>query len=583
MAANIVKFNYQGEFMYRIESSLEKVGKITSAKYNLIVHFEGNDAYTNGKEIYIPYLENLTKENKILLNGYMDHEVAHCLFTDFSCLKDCLNEFHHKLLNMVEDVRIERLMIYKYPGCRYFIGKMNEILQDRTAKSWDKVPWPFQFIWNVGLYMQGIDYLDTTNCQEYLDLVQDELAMLNSATSTSELLQITKAMTDKILEDLPEENKLPHKPGKSEVAYNERMERESEGDKVENNSGQKGQKSSQNGKGQEEKEGYQLPSAHTLIKEAIEEEIERESTSNMNIVNDHSLKSRQRIIASTTRFDIETNYSNKGNSSQYSTFKSKVQPMISKIRRDFERVLKVKENSHWKIERERGVLNNRSLSRLITDGGYRTPFKQKFKNDTTNVAVQILIDQSGSMGGSRIETAKLCAVAMGEALNDLGISFEITGFSSQGCSKLISYTSQVKNNKRFSRTREALILDIFKDFQTSNLNGITRLSSKAMNPDGECVIWASKRLLKRKEKRKILFVLSDGQPATGENDSAVLCNDLKLALDVVKKEGIETIGLGIESDAVSKFYKDFIVINKLEELPRRALKKMTDILLREVA
>ena len=97
------------------------------------------------------------------------------------------------------------------------------------------------------------------------------------------------------------------------------------------------------------------------------------------------------------------------------------------------------------------------------------------------------------------------------------------------------------------------------------------------NEDHSAVRWAAERLLDRKEPRKILMVLSDGQPAA-EGMQEVLAYNLKEEVKRLDKMGVECVGMGIKSTAVRHYYKDNVVINNISELPIQAMKKMSQLL-----
>jgi cobalamin biosynthesis protein CobT len=86
------------------------------------------------------------------------------------------------------------------------------------------------------------------------------------------------------------------------------------------------------------------------------------------------------------------------------------------------------------------------------------------------------------------------------------------------------------------------------------------------NTDGESVLWAAARLATRKEKRRILFVLSDGQPQNGDTDSDKLDAHLKEVVKMVSKHGIECVGIGILTDCVKEFYPHSVVVNNINDL-----------------
>lgn len=73
--------------------------------------------------IKVPVLDN-SLEALALTRGYLDHEAGHVLFTDFSRWSDFCRLYRSnndviQLVNIYEDVRVERLMGMTYPGSRH--------------------------------------------------------------------------------------------------------------------------------------------------------------------------------------------------------------------------------------------------------------------------------------------------------------------------------------------------------------------------------------------------------------------------------------------------------------------------------
>jgi len=315
---------------------------------------------------------------------------------------------------------------------------------------------------------------------------------------------------------------------------------------------------------------------HSLINEEIKDAIKEEKVTIRKNPEGREFATSGYIPFS-TRFDKVTDHSGKGSVHNYASLKHEVKSIVAPIKHDLERILKVKENAKWRVERERGSVNSKSLSKLLTDKNYRTPFKEFHKVETNNVAVQLLVDMSGSMAG-KIHIAQMAVVAMAEALKSLDIPFEVTGFHSTLSRELYAHTGA--RDDRFGRTQEMLDLHVFKRFDCPTLYAIEKIKSGHNNPDGECVVWAAKRLAERKEKRKILLVLSDGYPNTNDTDTTRLNQDLRLKVGNIIKSGIEVVGVGITTDAVRHFYPEYIVINDLDKLPSETMKKLSKILVR---
>ena len=74
------------------------------------------------------------------------------------------------------------------------------------------------------------------------------------------------------------------------------------------------------------------------------------------------------------------------------------------------------------------------------------------------------------------------------------------------------------------------------------------------------VEFAAMRLAQRKEKRKIIFSLSDGCPCGGEGNDYDLGRKLIRECEKCRTSGIEVYSFGIGTDEPSKYYgKEFSV------------------------
>ena len=74
------------------------------------------------------------------------------------------------------------------------------------------------------------------------------------------------------------------------------------------------------------------------------------------------------------------------------------------------------------------------------------------------------------------------------------------------------------------------------------------------------MLYALCELLRQRERRKLLIVLTDGSP-----------DDFRTAMDVIdtaERLGIEVCGIGIDARAVTKLFSKSAVIRTVEELPK---------------
>ncbi|MGS0894320.1 cobaltochelatase CobT-related protein [Burkholderia stagnalis] len=288
-------------------------------------------------------------------------------------------------------------------------------------------------------------------------------------------------------------------------------------------------------------------------------------------------------IPLTTAFDTVTDFTGDGDPIRWRRLRSEARAQTEPLKQRLERALKVDEQTHWKREQERGELDRVSLVRLATSPGYRTPFRVKRAAPGRDAAVSLLIDCSGSMAGKKIELARRCAAALCDALVQLGFACEALGYSSVEDAAMRAHYRRWLDAGHgtfgYNRFVERLDLRIYKRFDSDRLDGLARIECGHENPDGEALGWAAERLLSHRARRRILLVLSDGYPATGDGHPAILRTDLRARVDALRARGVELIGVGILDDAVESFYPVSSVVEHLHELPGAAFGVLSDTLL----
>jgi cobalamin biosynthesis protein CobT len=167
-----------------------------------------------------------------------------------------------------------------------------------------------------------------------------------------------------------------------------------------------------------------------------------------------------------------------------------------------------------------------------------------------DVAVEIIIDESGSMGN--FYEVQLLAMAIGEALTAINIPFEITGSTtlySGGSGNMPSLDG-------FQRVNP-IVYKHYKKF-TEKWAGVrsrmVRTYHHKNNVDGEVVEYAAFRLMQRPERRKVIFSLSDGEPCAGHSNESVMAMNLKRVCKRVRKQGVEVYSASILTDSPAGLY-----------------------------
>jgi len=515
------------------ESSIQKIARILARQYNIEVIFEGDEAKTDGKRIYLPYFTELSQELKEDLQGYCDHETAHIKFTDFKVIKEAKGWFTNCLLNAVEDVRIERKMIKEFPGSAFYLNPLKEKWRKEILKVWPTMDLDLKIIFQIKEEMDGNPIQDEET-EFDMDIIEKQRKKLNKCVSTKELSEVVKEIVDVLAIEEEEQQK--------QKKYTEFNLDSFVNNKI---------------KGQQKEDGKVLGET----KKPFGFEF-----------------SKLPHTPYSTRFDSVTNFSSKGNKSKYLELKQSVNPIISLTKKKMDAILKVNENVKWSFEKEQGAINSRELFKLHSNKSYRNIFKEKTKTETRNIAIEILIDLSGSMSG-KVDLTKKALIAISESLKDLRIAFEITGFHSTFDKRLEELRKEDNSKREYNRVLQRLDHYVFKNFRDNDLSGIERIFHGDDNVDGESLRWAAKRLSKRSEKRKILMVFSDGMPAA-EGKNKILNGDLKSAVREIEKTNMEVIGFGISTDCVRHFYRSFVVIDNLAQFPTKAMRKLEQVITR---
>lgn len=693
----------------RFENVLEKVARIVARQNNIEVVIQGNTAYTNGKRIVLPMLEDVTEELKADLGGFLDHEVAHCKYTDFEAYGKIRERFLRELVNAIEDSRIELLLPLEYPGTALSLERLNLKWQSKLDEKRHQMPWPIRLILSIRDIYDGKALVKDEQIEPLLNAILPECKNLKTAKSTPEVIKMAKEIirlvnlkreelfkekgleykemdedteysaTETSIELDPDRKKRDPKEAKNEhelidpatEAKDKAKGEDSEGAGKEDESGEgesDGENSESDGKSEKEtnstdsapsestngdkkggsasgkksdktKDGDKSESEEgdsdsetskdaksdgdttvdeletrknyakwvetpaeaqmlsdkvgdksefdnhefstesymdTKFEEAIAKEPDVQSHRGMYHNHRDKINPKHVSIPYTKEYDKVTDYSGRGDRVQYAERKRMIMKHVNPIKQHLERVLKVKENRKMNFDRERGAINQRALAKLCIDKNYQTPFRQFTKVDTSNVAVSLVIDCSGSMSGNKIEVARQTGLALGESLKALGISFEMVGFNTTSSFGMYERTKGLdkEGSERFNRFGEALNHMIFKSFDSTDLSGICRAEAGGANADGESITWAAKRLALRREKRKIMIVLSDGQPSYSGANHVVLAGDLKRVTLMLPKIGIETIGVGIQDSSVQHFYEEYVVINDISKLSSSVVRKL---------
>jgi cobalamin biosynthesis protein CobT len=254
----------------------------------------------------------------------------------------------------------------------------------------------------------------------------------------------------------------------------------------------------------------------------------------------------------------------------YEESKKSLASIVGVLKNQLLRLLLSQKRSRWVGGKRQGAINPASLHHVVN----RTSdlvYRQRKEGQKINTAVSILIDLSGSMGCDKTERAMETTILLAETLGLLGIPFEILGFTGDWRTAHPS-----REEKGIFARWGSLDMVYFKKFDEAygieQKRRVGSMRSYSQNYDGESVMFAANRLLQRPEKKKVLFVLSDGMPCAACCMGGALNSHLRAVVaDLERIPDFYLCGFGILDDAPKRFYRNHVLVRDLETLPKEIM------------
>jgi len=191
---------------------------------------------------------------------------------------------------------------------------------------------------------------------------------------------------------------------------------------------------------------------------------------------------------------------------------------------------------------------------------------------TSNLAICILIDESGSMGGRKIVAARDAAVLLNEAFSGVpGIDLFIYG-----------HTADILPNG--SEYYGAVDITIYKEPNSGGADyNLSRISAKDENRDGLAILDVVNRLRSFTSEYCIMFVISDGEPSAVGYRGFSAIKDTRLRInDVESKYNTDIVGICIENYGAAKdiYTKYLDLSDDLSEFPKALGKVIKNLVLK---
>lgn len=250
---------------------------------------------------------------------------------------------------------------------------------------------------------------------------------------------------------------------------------------------------------------------------------------------------------------------------------------VSRLANRLQRRLQAQQNRSWEFDREEGILDAGRLARIVVSP--TTPLSFKVEKDTEfrDTVVTLLLDNSGSMRGRPISIAAICADVLARTLERCNVKVEILGFTTRAWKGGQSREAWLGDGRpqlpgRMNDLRHIIYKAADSPMRRTrqNLGLMMKEGLLKENIDGEALEWAHRRMMGRREARKILMVISDGAPVDDSTLSVNPANYLEKHLrDVIamveKRKAVELLAIGIGHD-VTRYYDRAVTITDVDQL-----------------
>jgi len=545
-------------------------------KFGVKVVIGGHDAGTNGETILVPNVPD-SYPNKDVVWGYLTHEAAHVCHTDFPVWNEVAKTndgLRRTLLNVLEDARIELAMMVKFPGVRSDLdATVTYLKQEGLFKAVSGSDQPGSilqakaFYWlRANMLQQPLEELanaaDVAMQEAFSEGVNTRLAVLLRKALRTESTSDCLSIVDKILQMLEEEA--------------EKEAEKSEGGDSSPDDGQDDSSGTPDDQGAEDNPGG--ASDDDSIQPSSEDCADGQSagtdsfsTAKANIVkalrstsddlDDDAIEALKSELFQEAQINGDDSYctvpfapSTVGDEVLGRQLLGDVQGTTSKLRSQLMGLVQAARQSRDRASRRGRKLDTKRVTRIMS--GDTRIFRHREHRAQANTAVHVLTDLSGSMSGGNDAIAREASLAIALALDSI-----------PGVSPAVTYFCGASDDPVRSAVRHGELVKRQVHRFMEPVSGYT--------PMAEGIWYAAYELSKMGEDRKLMIVITDGDPDNGKACQTVL--------DLCESAGVETVGIGICHNGVEDYFDRSIVIDSADELRTTLFQLMRDKLTIEAA
>ncbi|HCE2180474.1 TPA: VWA domain-containing protein [Vibrio parahaemolyticus] len=546
-----------------LKNALPIVAAAYGEKFGVKVLIQGQDAFTDGERIVIPTANPDDPHYQQIAWGYLAHEAAHIRHTNFDMVQKASSKPIRKaLLNIIEDVRIENELAKDYPGTRRSISQVIEYMVDTQQMCVPEQLEPASNLQAWLLFRLRCHFLGQKALTPLYQAVDERVRQLFPAAAMSRLSAMLTAvpslastgevlkLVDAIVAMLEEESRPPQ--DESDADSGNDIGRDASNDS--NNSSDS-----------------QIPETDSSATGDVAETGDSDHS-------DQADNLRQALEASAAQFESDTFAQVAEVLSEQAEGHQGVTPLslpqAEQAMLGDEAILTLSASESAQIRaRLRGMVqssqDNRNHAKrhglrvathrlAASQAGESRLFIQRQPRIAPNAAVHLLVDISGSMGkpigeGNRkyFHVANEAALALAMALEGI-----------PGVVPAVSY---------FPGIHQEVSIALLPKQSVRHRAACFDQKPRGCTPMAQAMWFAANSLLAQKQKRKLMIVLTDGDP-----DDWAATHDI---VDRCRRSGFELLGVGIQTRSVEKFFPQSIVINDVRDLKRELFEVTQQLLI----
>ncbi|MFH0225479.1 VWA domain-containing protein [Vibrio furnissii] len=546
-----------------LKNALPIVAAAYGEKFGVKVLIQGQDAFTDGERIVIPTANPDDPHYQQIAWGYLAHEAAHIRHTNFDMVQKASSKPIRKaLLNIIEDVRIENELAKDYPGTRRSISQVIEYMVDTQQMCVPEQLEPASNLQAWLLFRLRCHFLGQKALTPLYQAVDERVRQLFPAAAMSRLSAMLTAvpslastgevlkLVDAIVAMLEEESRPPQ--DESDADSGNDIGRDASNDS--NNSSDS-----------------QIPETDSSATGDVAETGDSDNS-------DQADNLRQALEASAAQFEPDTFAQVAEVLSEQAEGHQGVTPLslpqAEQAMLGDEAILTLSASESAQIRaRLRGMVqssqDNRNHAKrhglrvathrlAASQAGESRLFIQRQPRIAPNAAVHLLVDISGSMGkpigeGNRkyFHVANEAALALAMALEGI-----------PGVVPAVSY---------FPGIHQEVSIALLPKQSVRHRAACFDQKPRGCTPMAQAMWFAANSLLAQKQKRKLMIVLTDGDP-----DDWAATHDI---VDRCRRSGFELLGIGIQTRSVEKFFPQSIVINDVKDLKRELFEVTQQLLI----